>query len=259
MAKFDPHAIRIVPIKTPEPAAAARRPSAAAQRLTFRGGPLLTAVQVTTLFWGAAWTKAQAAVLTDINQFFGYIVGSPLIDQLAEYSAPGFAIGHGAFAGTATITDSEPGASITDAQIQTFLSTHPAAKKARRPRKKPPPPAVDNNLTFLFMPPGTVVSMGGSASCTGFCGYHNHINGKRFYAVMPFPGCSGCTGGMSEFDALTVTSSHELCEAITDPIPGQGWYNDQYGEIGDICAWKTRKLGAYEIQQEWSNKASSCQ
>jgi hypothetical protein len=79
-----------------------------------------------------------------------------------------------------------------------------------------------------------------------------------FYAVMPYPGCTGCTGDLAAFDALTSTSSHELCEAITDPIPGLGWYDDTNGEIGDICAWQTRKLGAYTVQLEWSNKASAC-
>ena len=58
--------------------------------------------------------------------------------------------------------------------------------------------------------------------------------------------------------ALTSSSSHELCEAITDPIPGQGWYDDSNGEIGDICAWKTKKLGPYTVQLEWSNAAEAC-
>ena len=69
---------------------------------------------------------------------------------------------------------------------------------------------------------------------------------------------SGCLGGLSTLDSLTSTSSHELCEAITDPIPGAGWYDDANGEIGDICAWETRKLGAYTVQLEWSNKAGKC-
>ena len=67
---------------------------------------------------------------------------------------------------------------------------------------------------------------------------------------MPYPGCLGCTGNLAPLDALTSTSSHELCEAITDPIPGQGWYDDANGEIGDICAWKTKQLGAYTVQME---------
>ena len=52
-------------------------------------------------------------------------------------------------------------------------------------------------------------------------------------------------------------ASHELCEVITDAIPGQGWYDDANGEIGDICAWKTKKVGNYTVQLEWSNKANN--
>jgi hypothetical protein len=51
------------------------------------------------------------------------------------------------------------------------------------------------------------------------------------------------TIGHNPIDVLTSTSSHELREAITDPIPGQGRYGDTNEEIGDICAWKSKKLG----------------
>jgi hypothetical protein len=102
------------------------------------------------------------------------------------------------------------------------------------------------------------VVQGGSSSCQAFCGYHDAIDGQIFYAAMPYPNCRGCLGSLSAFDALTSTSSHELCEAITDPIPGQGWYDDANGEIGDICAWKTKMLGQYTVQLEWSNAAEAC-
>jgi hypothetical protein len=82
-----------------------------------------------------------------------------------------------------------------------------------------------NTLYFVYLPPVTFVQ-GGAASCQAFCGYHNDISGAIFCAVMPFPGCKGCTGVLSTLDALTSTSSHELCEAITDPISGSGWYDD---------------------------------
>ena len=108
------------------------------------------------------------------------------------------------------------------------------------------------------MPPGVKVVQGGGASCQVFCGYHNDINGQIFYAAMPYPGCAGCTGGMQPLDALTSTSSHELIEAITDAIPGQGWYDDANGEIGDICAWKTKQVGQYTVQLEWSNAQNQC-
>src|SRR6266478_7135785 len=55
--------------------------------------------------------------------------------------------------------------------------------------------------------------------------------------LKPYPTCAGCLGGMAAFDALTATSSHESCEAVTDPVPGSEWYDQVNGEIGDICAW----------------------
>lgn len=96
------------------------------------------------------------------------------------------------------------------------------------------------------MPPGVSVSQGGSTSCQAFCGYHDVVNGQIFYVVMPYPNRSERLGTLTVRDALTSTSSHELChercEAITGAVPGQGWYDDNNGEIGDICAWHTRKL-----------------
>ena len=115
-----------------------------------------------------------------------------------------------------------------------------------------------NSLYYVFLPPGVTVDLDGSSSCVSFCGYHSDIDGNLFYAVMPYPECAGCTGGLAILDALTSTSSHELCEAVTDPVPGQGWYDDQNGEIGDICAWQTKRLGAHLVQLEWSNAQGQC-
>jgi hypothetical protein len=242
------HPIRIVPLHRPE---AERVAAAVAPRLTYRGGPLLTAAEIFTFFWGAQWNQApQSALVTNMNSFFDYILTSALMDQLGEYSVPGKNIGHGKRTGTATLTSPTPTTSVQDSAIQQMLQQEIAAKNL------PAPSA--NSLYFLFLPPGVQVVQGGGASCSDFCGYHDATSGNIFYAVMPYPGCPGCTGGLTVADALTSTTSHELCEAITDPVPGQGWYDDNNGEIGDICAWKTRILGSYTIQQEWSNNAGSC-
>jgi hypothetical protein len=72
------------------------------------------------------------------------------------------------------------------------------------------------------------------------------------------PGCKGCLGRLQPFDALTSISSHELAEAITDPVPGTGWYDDANGEIGDICAWQTETVEGYTVQKLWSNTQGSC-
>ncbi len=186
-----------------------------------------------------------------MNQFFDFILTSPLIDQLAEYNVSAYQISHGTRTGTLTIATPKLKYSVSDTAIQHMLQQEIASNPA-----VPHPTA--NTLYFVFLPPGVKVVQGGSASCQGFCGYHNDISGQIFYAVMPNPGCGGCTGGLSVFEALTSASSHELCEAITDPIPGQGWYDEANGEIGDICAWKTKTIGPYAVQLEWSNKANQC-
>jgi hypothetical protein len=246
--------IRIVPLHLPtelyRPSAGIAAPPAA--QLTYRGGPLLESVEVFTIFWGQVWqTSPDSDLASQINQFFHFIVSSALIDQLAEYSVPGQAIEHGSFIGTVTIVQPTLSHSVTDAAIQNMLQQEINSNTSV-------PKTGANTLYFIYLPPGTAVVQGGSRSCQAFCGYHDTFGNHIYYAVMPFPNCAGCLGGMTNLDALTSTSSHELCEAITDPVPGQGWYDDTHGEIGDICAWQTKKLENYTVQLEWSNKNANC-
>jgi hypothetical protein len=243
--------IRVVPLRVPDSLVAPAAPPSTAPNLTYRGGPLLTAVQVFTFFWGDGWQEPQQGdVMHQVIQFFDFIVTSTLLDQLGEYSVAENRIGHGANLG-ATPVAAALGQSVDDGAIQQLIQQEISTNSAV-------PQSTPNSLYFVFLPPGVSVSLDGSSSCTTFCGYHNDINGQIFYAVMPYPDCTGCSGAVNVLDAITSTTSHELCEAITDPIPGQGWYDDSNGEIGDICAWQTKTLGAYTVQLEWSNKAGRC-
>ena len=212
--------IRVVPLHLPKETTGALAGPAApavAPHLTYRNGPLISAVEVYTIFWGSAWNQAaQKTLMTQVNQFFDFVLTSSLIDQLAEYNVPGFAIKHGKRTGTLVVTSPTLGRSVTDSAIQHMIQN----QISTNPKVPKPTP---NTLYFVYTQPGVRVIQGGSSSCTAFCGYHNDIGSQIFYAVMPYPGCNGCTGGLALFDALTSTSSHELCEAITDAIPGQGW------------------------------------
>jgi len=240
--------VRIVPLVTPELLQKTTTPAA---HLTYNNGPLISQCQVFTIFWGSAWLQAPlAAMVQELNGFFDYILTSSLIDQLSEYNVPQYKILHGKRIGTVTLTSPDVSKTVDDSAIQKMIQDQISAKKL--------PAASPDLLYFVFLPSGVTVTQGGTASCKVFCGYHDAIGNSTFYAVMPFPGCSGCSSAFSSIDALTVTASHELCEAITDPIPGQGWYDSQNGEIGDICAWKTKKVGQYTVQQEWSNSRGTC-
>ena len=239
--------ITIVPLKGVDNAPTTSAPV----QMVYNNGPLLTAVQVFTVFWGSAWQQSPAnGTMQSLNGFFDYILSSALIDQLAEYNVPGQQIGHGSHIGTTVVTP-DPATTVADSDIQQMLTNAIANNSAF-----PQPTA--NTLYFVYLPSGVTVTQGGSSSCSSFCGYHDAMNGKTFYAVMPYPDCSGCMGGLATLDALTGISSHELCESITDPVPGQGWHDQNNGEIGDICAWQFKQVGSYTVQQEWSNKANSC-
>lgn len=246
--------IRIVPVAAPNELFrhVAAVPAAPPPQLTYRGGQLLSSVQVFNLYIGAAWSTGNPkTIAAGLDAFFKFVVTSPLIDQLAEYDVPSYKITHGKFLGSKVLSSILPPSSVTDAWMQTTLQQAIAAGGAV-------PSAGPNVLYFLYLPPGVSLTQGGGKSCQAFCGYHDHINSKIFYAAMPYANCNGCLGGLSTLDALTSTSSHELCEAITDPVPGTGWYDDANGEIGDICAWETKKIGSHAVQKEWSNAQHQC-
>jgi hypothetical protein len=218
----------------------------------YRGGPLLSTAEIFTVFWGTAWEQSQQSeIVSYINEFFDVILTSSVVDQLAEYSVPGYAIAHGSRVGTITLSKPVPRRSISDGTIQRILRQE-ISTNAAFPQPTP------NTLYFLYFPSDVTVTQGGARSGQAFCSYHNDVDGKIFYVVVPFPDKPGCTGGLAIRDALTTLSSNELFHAITDPIPGEGWYDDSSGEIGNACAWRTKRSGEYIIQLVWSNRFNRC-
>src|SRR3977135_2816984 len=147
-ARADP--IRIVPLyltgdvgqPTVDVAAAA---DAAPPQLTYPNGPLLTAGEVFTIFWGVPWQQAQHPLVGQINQFFDFILTSPLITQLAEYSVSGKQIGYGTRVGTITITTPALRHSVSDTAIQHMLQQEISTNAAiAQP--------TSNTLYFVYLP-----------------------------------------------------------------------------------------------------------
>ena len=255
-----PESFGIVPMKGEALVPAGTRTS-----LTYHQGPLLTEVQVYTIFWGSGWQQMpQNGLIQQLNDFFDFILTSSLMDQLGEYSWQEKSIHHGSRVGTKTITASNPGfvnrdgsRVVTDDQIQKALQLWISNNTVPQPN--------NNTLFFVYLPPNVTVNAGGGRSCgpspNGFCGYHYSINHTIFYAVVPYVDCDNCSIGLNQpFDTLTEVSSHELCEAITDPDLTTGWNDDRlkFGEIGDICNGRATLLGGYYVQTEWSNREQAC-
>ena len=220
-------------------------------RLLYKGGLMITDLKVYIIFWGPSFTGVLNNLAIQIIGFFKTILNGALMDQLAEYNTANYQVGKGTYLDSAIDPTPCPPV-LSDAEIQARL-------KFWLDHKVGLPEPDQHTLYFIYLESGVQVTMGGESSCTNFCGYHSNIGDSTFYAVIPYPDCAGCLGNNNVFDAITGTSSHELCEAITDPIPYTGWYDDNNNmEIGDICGWQFKKVDGYNVQLEWSNQNNSC-
>jgi hypothetical protein len=224
--------------------------------VTYRGGPLLQHVKVSTLFWGSSW---KGSPIPDyLNSFFtALFADGRYMANLAQYSAGGYTIGNGEFAGTTT-DDQDLSAQVTDAQIQAEIGAQVAAGGLPQP---------DPDTLYVVVVPGSepVTDPHGTVSTRHFNAYHYYSqNGGFAYAVV-----------IDHSQAqLTKSASHEMAEAVTDPQVDRdstlGWYDDRNGEIGDIpnalyaagrigqSQWLDVLVGSdgtqYVVQTEWSNQ-----
>ncbi len=180
---------------------------------------------------------------------------------------------------------------IVDAALQTEVHAVATAQSIA-------PSTTD--LYVLFLPPNATTcfdgtNITGTTQCSAnsvrhraFCGYHaamGSLSSPEIYAVMPYPASTGCgTGGTPNstgadplVDYIISVTSHEVAEAMTDPLL-DAWYSDSSNpsgnENGDNCnqvygtalggagtsAWNQVVNGhTYFTQTEWVNEAGgSC-
>jgi Invasin, domain 3 len=126
-------------------------------------------------------------------------------------------------------------ACITDLQLRTELTLITTNLK------------LPTNLAHfypVFFPPGVeTVDVDGTNSYDGFCGYHRAFGtnaDKTVYADMPYE-ANACNAGQAPngnlaADAAVSTLSHELNDAITDPLElDHAWIDLAGNEIADMC------------------------
>jgi len=160
----------------------------------------------------------------------------------AGYLAPLSAYGSGQGSYLGAFQGAPVSGTVTDAQLQAALEQALTSVAGI--------PVPDGETLYaLMLPEGVTVTDGGSASCSAFCGYHDALpGGNTFYSVHPASDCQGCNMG-DPFAGATMILAHEVAEACTDAVPGQGWYNDQTGmENSDEWAWIPGPYGPWTVQ-----------
>ncbi len=255
------------------PGKQAKAPEVAAN-LQYFGGPVVSNIVTVSVLWGP---NVDPAVAGAMPAFLRDLTNSSYMDWLCEYNTLGLsgtttnqAIGRGSFGGQFTITPQHTAALVDDTDIQAELAHQLQIGSL-------PQPQVDAQgypltLYIIEFPPGVTISDQGAQSCVSFCAYHSSvvINGKTvLYAVQPDYGpSSGCAGGCGNAGMLEnqeSSHSHQIVETVTDPevgINSLGWYDNNLGEIGDICNAEQAPLTVnghtYTVQKEWSNRLSNC-
>ncbi len=180
------------------------------------------------------------------------------------------------------------GAVATTAGVASDAGTDAEAADAAADGETGPawPAATSETIYAFFLPPGTSLQTqtnGGStgdACSAGIGGYHDQVTVggvTTSYAVVP--SCS-FPGGNPAAQQTTMSMSHELIEAVTDPHPRDNnpgyvgfddahfsfdWFQEFSDEVGDACEFfdssfyedqeTTPVAFDYWVQRTWSNKS----
>ncbi|KAJ3331080.1 hypothetical protein HDU76_004122 [Blyttiomyces sp. JEL0837] len=211
------------------------------------GNPIRN-VEVIVLLWGNvnnAW---------NYPDFYQTLLGSNLFDVLSQYG-----IGRGTYKGYIQLPpNGGPALPSNPNDIPYYLY-----RLVGLGYLNPNP----NTYYAIHFAPGSESGV----FCNGDCGYHTYINlasipnrstNQLIYGAIPdLTGC-GC-GGNNDFEAQTITASHELMEALTNPLQGEFRDPSTNAEIGDLCNPQTYYItgsngNSYAIQRAWSNMANAC-
>lgn len=206
------------------------------------------------IFWGSNWNNAPGSTmrgwLTALYQSFNHSAWQGVLTQ---------------YCGTSRCPT--PNVSVTS-YTDTGVSA-PASVNAEGIRQEATNAitkqgwSVTTDSQFVVLPaPGS--SYEGSF-LHNFCAYHEYV-GKAIEFI-PYAGdepwyglCAGYDPNKDIIHVQMDMASHEYAEAVTDPVPGQGWMTADGYEISDICSTpgvNGPAPGTF-VTENWSNSQHSC-
>lgn len=220
--------------------------------VTYHGGPVISNVRVTVVYWTSA-----VAFQSTWPSYYPGVTNSTYLDWLTEYHTSTQGIGRGSFV-KAVVDPSPPsGTTITQSQIEAEIKRLIQVGTIATPGA--------NDLTMVYFPPGYTVLAGGWFSCTptdGFCGFHSATlnNGVEDYygVIVDSSACGSRCGPGTQLANTESVSSHELVEAISDPLLN-AWFDSSDGsEIADICQDMQAQVSGFTVQKAWSQLQDAC-
>jgi hypothetical protein len=217
------------------------------------GHELLASADVQLMFWGSYWDNNP--LLGQIFNAVGNIVSGPYMNGLAQYGG----IGHANLRPGVIIDHHFALPSSTD-DVQNFVDNYAGETVQGYPV---PEPDDDPEILYVVItPPGTAIPTNppnGGAYHTDYTDFDlpDHREHDPFIWL-----AANNTGPSSsnQMDTVTYAFSHELAEAVTDPLPNADpalvWNGTT--EIGDVCQPNSYRLNGYLINPYWSQADNAC-
>lgn len=226
-------------------------------QLVMNGGPVLKNPVVVTVTWPS---DAKADQFEDLGDKIGPSQYWSTITS--EYGVGPATSGPSKHI---RLTEAAP-TSISDTQLESFVQSHLSSTVS------PAWPApTGQEIYILYLSKSTKLMLQGQDACQqGVGGYHDSttVNGKNVaYAIIP---------PCFSYDETTLSASHELAEAATDPFPQNnpalyGFDSDHLAweifqqfqsENGDACEFYRDSAAdetdvPYTVQRQWSNKSGA--
>ena len=258
------------------------------------GGSVMPRVTIYAIFWvpptlqtgaptsmSASYQNIQKNLLTDYpghsidnnnTQYFQIIGTKTFIKNAGSFG--GFFVDTRPYPASGCTDSATPGNCLSDLQLQ------------REVKRAMTLNGWTGGLNHIFLVytsrfEGSCLDSLGHCAYTFYCGYHNAITSgvtaPIIYSNEPFAETSVCQApgapspnGDAFGDAAATVASHEVTEAITDPLLN-AWFTAQGNEIGDLCAYNYGSLtwdgglanevwngDPYLLQQEYDNHVGGC-
>lgn len=244
-----------------------RSSSATQSKVGYSGGPVMAGTtSIYVIFWEPTG-NVSAHYNSVVERYFNDVGSSPLYRIAHQYKqANGGYPANAVLAGVWKDTRAYRHSILLDSEIQHEVTYAQQVNGWHSSL---------NNLFFVLTERNENVCMDNTqTTCTsgGYCAYHSWFGAHTLYAVVPYQTSFACdySSGPNHDDADQAIDniSHEQMEAATDPL-GDGWYDADGSEIGDLCVndfGSLNSLGAnvmwnnhpYLLQKEWDNATGSC-
>jgi hypothetical protein len=210
--------------------------------MVYQGGPLLSSAELVSFYWGNFTAAEVSTMQSYLQNLAAHISGAnPPANQapvLWQYNCVCAHLGD-------TYNDPNAPPTSTDTGVKDKVLALQAAGEL--------PPFSPSRLIIVFT---KGISFPGYGVSNGWCAYHNYWGTNEYYALVPQPTAAAlcATDDNTAWESVT---SHEIFEAMTDPIVGTGWIEGT-GEGGDSCNFNEAALPFGTVQRFADNSQQTC-